>query len=83
MRTRFPKKESHRRSAGNVYADLRYRTPENMLVKAQLVSRIAELLAERDMTQTEAATLLGIPQPQLSKVLRGQFRELSEYISLT
>jgi predicted XRE-type DNA-binding protein len=49
-----------------------------MLVKAQLVSRIAELLAERGMTQTQAATVLGIPQPKLSKMLRGQFRGFSE-----
>jgi predicted XRE-type DNA-binding protein len=49
-----------------------------MLVKAQLVSRIAELLEERGMTQTQAATVLGIPQPKLSKMLRGQFRGFSE-----
>lgn len=28
------------------------------------------------MTEAEAATLLGISQPKLSKVLRGQFRRL-------
>ena len=33
----------------NVYADLGYRTPENMLLKAQLASRIAELLAEKGL----------------------------------
>lgn len=49
-----------------------------MLVKAQLVSRIAELLAGRGMSQTRAATVLGIPQPSLSKMLRGQFRKLFE-----
>jgi predicted XRE-type DNA-binding protein len=69
---------SHRRGSTNVYADLGYRAPGGMLVKAQLVSRIAELLAERGMTQTEAATVLGIPQPKLSKMLRGQFRGFSE-----
>ena len=45
-----------------------------MRAKAQLVSRVAELLAERGMTEAEAATLLGISQPKLSKVLRGHFR---------
>lgn len=43
-------------------------------MKRQLVSKIAELVAERDMTESEAATLLGIPQPKLSKMLCGQFR---------
>ena len=49
-----------------------------MLVKAQLVTRIAELLAERGMPQTQAATVLGIAQSTLSKVLRGQFRKFRE-----
>jgi predicted XRE-type DNA-binding protein len=48
-----------------------------MLVKAQLVSRIAELLAERRITQTQVKASLGIPQPVLSKLLRGQFRGFS------
>jgi predicted XRE-type DNA-binding protein len=78
MSPRSRKQPSHRRGSTNVYADLGYRAPESMLVKAQLVSRIAELLAERGMTQTQAATVLGIPQPKLSKMLRGQFRGFSE-----
>jgi predicted XRE-type DNA-binding protein len=49
-----------------------------MLVKAQLVTTIAEILAGRRYTQTKAAALLGIPQPKLSKMLRGQFRGCSE-----
>jgi predicted XRE-type DNA-binding protein len=51
---------------------------ESMLVKAQLVSRITELLAEKGLSQITAATLLGVPQPKLSKMLRGQFRGFSE-----
>lgn len=78
MSLRSRKQPRHRRGSTNVYADLDYRAPESMLVKAQLVSRIAELLAERGMTQTQAATVLGIPQPKLSRMLRGQFRGFSE-----
>ena len=74
-----PDSPSHRRGTANVYADLGYRTPETMHVKAQLVGRITELLAETGMTQTEAATALGILQPQLKKMLRGQFRGFSLY----
>ena len=48
-------------------------------MKAQLVSRIGELLAERGMPRTEAATLLGIPQSMLSKMLRGEFRGVCLY----
>jgi predicted XRE-type DNA-binding protein len=61
-----------------VYADLGYKSAGEMLVKAKLVTTIAAILAERGYTQTKAAALLGIPQPKLSKMLRGQFRGFSE-----
>jgi predicted XRE-type DNA-binding protein len=78
--TRHRKKSASHHQAGstNVYADLGYKAADDMLVKAQLVTTIAEILAERELTQTQAAAVLGIPQPKLSKMLRGQFRGFSE-----
>ena len=38
----------------NVYADLRHSDPEAMLAKAQLVTKIAEILDERELTLTRA-----------------------------
>ena len=52
---------------------------QSMRVKAQLARRITELLAERGIPQTEAAALLGVPEPKLSKLLRGQFRGFCLY----
>ena len=78
MKARLHEQESQTHEGLNVYADLGYRDPDRMLIKAQLVSRIAELLAERGITQIQAATSLGIPQPKLSKLLRGQFRGFTE-----
>jgi predicted XRE-type DNA-binding protein len=78
MKTRTDKSVSHQRGSTNVYADLGYKSADEMLVKAQLVTTIAEILAERGYTQTKAAAFLGIPQPKLSKMLRGQFRGFSE-----
>ena len=78
MKSRPDKSTSHQRGSANVYADLGYKSADEMLVKAQLVTKIAEILAERGYTQTKAAALLGIPQPKLSKMLRGQFRGFSE-----
>jgi predicted XRE-type DNA-binding protein len=51
---------------------------EQMLVKAQLVSQIAEILRKRGWSQQQAAKVLGLTQPKLSKMLRGQFRGISE-----
>lgn len=62
----------------NVYADLGYPNAEEMLVKAQLAAKIAEIMRSRKLTQVQAAELLGIPQPKLSNMLRGRFRGISE-----
>ena len=64
-------------SSGNVFADLDYPQPAEALAKSRLAQRIAELLEEQHLTQIEAATLLGIDQPKVSKLLRGQLREFS------
>ncbi len=65
-------------SAGNAYADLGYSDVDEMQAKAQLVSKIAELIKRRGLTQVEAAKLLGLTQPKISAMLRGEFRGFSE-----
>lgn len=64
--------------SGNVYRDLGFPDAEEMLVKAQLVSKIREIIRSKGLTQVEAAKILGLPQPKLSGILRGQFRGVSE-----
>lgn len=66
------------RGSTNVYADLGTPNAEEMLVKAQLATKIGEIIRRRKMTQMEATRLLGIPQPKLSNMLRGQFRGIFE-----
>jgi predicted XRE-type DNA-binding protein len=60
------------RSSGNVFADLGLKNPEELLAKAKLVQRIADVIAERKLTQVRAAKLLGIDQPKVSALLRGK-----------
>lgn len=67
-----------RKRPRSVYADLGVPDADSMAVKAQLVTEIADLLKGRGLTQIAAAELLGIPQPKLSRILRGQFRGVSE-----
>ena len=62
----------------NVYADLGLENAEEMLVKAQLTTKIGEIIKRRKLTQVQAAELLGMTQPKLSNLLRGQFRGISE-----
>ena len=64
--------------AKSAYQELGFTDAGEMLVKAKLVVKIAEILRERDWSQQEAARVLGMTQPKLSKMLRGQFRGISE-----
>jgi predicted XRE-type DNA-binding protein len=66
------------KSSGNVYADLGYPDSEDMLIKAQLVTKIAEIIRQRHLTQAQAAKLLRLTQPKISRLLRGEFRGISE-----
>ena len=60
-----------------MFADLGYAHPDTHLLKAQLVSRIDEILNEQKLTQIEAAKIMGLSQPDVSRLLKGQFREIS------
>jgi len=61
----------------NVFKDLGVRDPEEHLVKAQLVFKIDAILKKRRLKQVEAAGLFGVRQPDVSKMLRGEFRQFS------
>ena len=62
---------------GNIFADLGYADAETHLLKAGLVSRIQEVIKEQKMTQTAAAKRLGLSQPDVSRLLKGHFRDVS------
>jgi predicted XRE-type DNA-binding protein len=61
----------------NVFQDLGFPNAEEHQVKAQLVYKIDRLLKERGLKQVEAAELFGVRQPDISKMLRGEFRQFS------
>ena len=68
----------HQTSSGNVFADLGLPDAGEMLVKSRLAAALQRSIAEMRLTQTAAAALTGIPQPKLSKILRGRFAGISE-----
>src|SRR6202047_4268847 len=61
----------------NVFKDLGVPNAEEHLVKAQLVYKIDTIMKDRGLKQAEAADLLGVKQPDVSKMLRGDFRQFS------
>ena len=67
----------HEISGGNVFVDLGLADADNHQLKARLVSRIAEVMKKRDLNQVQTAAILGIGQPDVSKLLKGHFEKFS------
>jgi len=65
------------RGSKNVFADLGFPDAETHLLKAELMSRVQDILEEKKLTQTEAAKITGVSQPDLSRMLKGRFRDVS------
>lgn len=65
------------RGSGNVFADLDLPNPEERLLKARLASTISDVIEERGWTQTHAAEVMGITQPDVSNLIRGRLKNFS------
>ena len=61
-----------RQSKTNIFADLGLGDAEELHAKSGLVFRISEIISKKKLTQTQAAAILGIDQPKISNLLRGQ-----------
>src|SRR5437879_397496 len=70
-------KKGYETGSRNVFKDLGVPNAEEHLVKAQLVFKIDTIMKDRGLKQVEAADLFGIRQPDISKMLRGEFRQFS------
>jgi len=66
------------RSTGNVYADLGLPDAERLKIKTGLVIEIRKAMRRLGLTQQDAAKRMGITQPKVSDMMRGDFSNLSE-----
>lgn len=64
-------------SSGNVFRDLGLSNPHERLAKAQLAHRICGLVDSRNLTQREAAELMGLDQPKISALKQGKLAGFS------
>lgn len=64
-------------SAANIFADVGRPDADSHYLKAQLVAELYRLTGERKLSQAKAADLMGITQPEVSRLFKGHFREYS------
>ena len=63
---------------GNVFADLGLPDAEKLLVKSKLMIKIRKTVGDLGLSQQEAGRRMGLPQPKVSAILRGDFTNVSE-----
>jgi predicted XRE-type DNA-binding protein len=61
-----------RKGSGNVFRDLGFPNPEREQLKARLTLKIFRIVKDRKLTQAAAGAILGIKQPHVSGLMRGQ-----------
>jgi predicted XRE-type DNA-binding protein len=71
------KKPKSTKSSGNVFADIGVPDAEISLLKADLIINIADLIKAKGLTQAQAARIMGLAQPDVSKLTRGHFSGFS------
>jgi len=78
MAKRVDKKMEIEESCGNVFEDLGLPNADVLHVKSGLVIEITRAIRRLGLTQEEAGRRMGIPQPKVSGLMRGDFTNLSE-----
>lgn len=63
--------------SGNVFKDFNYPNPEEAQAKSDIAALIREYIKESELTQEEAAIMMGVDQPKVSKITRGILNEFT------
>lgn len=65
-------------SSGNVFADLGVEDAEELFTRGKIGIQVIRILKQRNLKQREISQLLGIPQPEVSHLMNGEFQRFSE-----
>ncbi len=65
-------------SSGNVFADLGFENADELYTRGKIGIYVLRLLQQRNLKQREISELLGIPQPEVSHLMKGEFQRFSE-----
>jgi len=60
------------KGSGNVFRDLGLADADVLQAKADLVYKISAIIEKRELSQVEAAQIIGVTQPKVSALLRGR-----------
>ena len=71
------KKLQFEKSSGNVFKDLDLPDAEELFLKAKLGFEVFQIIEKRELTQTEAAKILGVKQSEVSRLKQGKFNHYS------
>jgi predicted XRE-type DNA-binding protein len=72
-----PEKIEYEVSSGNVYEDFGFQKPEEEDAKSDLALLIRSRIKAKKLTQKQAAELMEIDQPKVSKIMRGLLSEFT------
>ncbi|MDR1276938.1 MAG: helix-turn-helix domain-containing protein [Candidatus Accumulibacter sp.] len=77
--------ESCTPSCGNIFIDLGFEPAEAevMKLRAELMIRMKDRLKTEGWTQAEAARRLGVPQPRICRLMKGNVEDFSLDMLLT
>lgn len=70
-------KGKHPKGTDNVLVDLGFEDAKELSVKATLALKLNELLDKRGLSQTEAATIIGMTQPKISQIRHYKLQNIS------
>ena len=65
-------------SSGNVFADRCVENSDELYTRGKIGIHVLRLLKQRNLKQREISELLGIPQPEVSHLMKGEFQRFSE-----
>ena len=65
------------KSSGNVFEDLGLPDVKELFLRATLGFKVFQIIEDRKLTQAEAARILGVKRPEISRLKKGKFNHYS------
>ncbi len=64
-------------SSGNIFEDFGFKHPKEANAKSDLALLIRKIIKQRKLTQSQAAKLMKVDQPKVSRIVRGLLSEFT------